>query len=604
MKFFNFKIKNEELRYYLRDIFIFLIFSFAGVLSAEIFYFSNKEETNIVTKLEIYLFFIFPFFIIALILLYLYRNKRNLDTGRIKSSIRYRLTLAFIFVSLLPSIPVFLLSSNITGKVLETFYGIDVSNALNSAYEIVLKIEEKEKKSILLTASKLNKLVHTKNLNPYEFVQEAMKLGMDDTDKYYIGFYDKNYNILLETKKLKIKPEFQLFDYNNEFNLATNTIHTREKTYIFVRLDKKDNGFILLGKSIHNGDAPLVYNIIDVKNNYNTINLWKDKIPSNVRLSISIFFIIMFLISIIISFLFARKISRPIIRLAQATQAVSSGDTNISLDFKEEGEMGILIDSFNQMVKDLRQKNEELLHIQRIAAWKEMAQRIAHEIKNPLTPIQLSAERIRKKIESNSNPEKLKEIVFESTETIIGQVKVLEHLVKEFSEFARMPAPTLVNQDIHPVIEESIGLFKENTDIQFELKFAKRLPEVYIDRRLFIGVLNNLIKNAIEAIESREINKEKPKMIRIETKLKKKVMNRYVIVKVEDSGDGIPVEIRKKIFEPYFSTKEKHGSGLGLAVVQKTIIDHQGHITVAKSELGGSCFTIELPVSRGGMLPS
>jgi nitrogen fixation/metabolism regulation signal transduction histidine kinase len=130
-----------------------------------------------------------------------------------------------------------------------------------------------------------------------------------------------------------------------------------------------------------------------------------------------------------------------------------------------------------------------------VAAWKEVAQRMAHEIKNPLTPIQLSAERIKRKLDS-PNKEKLEEIIRTGTETIIGQVRVLEHLVKEFSEFARMPSPVLINQNINPIIEESLNLFKDRENINFTLRLSKNLPEVFVDKRLFLGVINNLIKNA------------------------------------------------------------------------------------------------------------
>jgi nitrogen fixation/metabolism regulation signal transduction histidine kinase len=221
---------------------------------------------------------------------------------------------------------------------------------------------------------------------------------------------------------------------------------------------------------------------------------------------------------------------------------------------------------------------------------------MAHEIKNPLTPILLSTERIRKKYIANTNPEKLKEVILDSTETIINQVRVLEHLVKEFSEFARMPVPTLINQELNPILEESIRLFQESTDIKIQSIFAPSLPEVFLDRRLFLGVVNNLIKNAVEAIEESKDDLTNQKII-VSSKLDRKVMKRIVSIIIEDSGPGLTNELKKKVFEPYYSTKEKHGSGIGLAIVQKTIIDHHGHILVEDSKLGGCKFIIQLPLS-------
>ncbi len=596
MKLFSFKIKNEEVRYYLRDIAVFVFSVSLGIFFAEFFYFSGKEEPTVSSKLDTYFLFVLPFFILAVILSYFYRNKRNFETGKIRSSIRYRLTLAFMFVSLLPSIPIFILSSNLTGKLMETFYRVDITNALNSSYELILYSEEDDKKKLIDKTFKLMKMIYGVKSDLNFLLQEAVALGFGDTENYYIGFYSNDDTLQIESYPMRYKFSSSLFSEYKNTKLPSYTLYTNEKSYFFTKLDLSDTGYIILGIRLHKNNAANVYNILQVKNSYEALNFWKEKIPSGVRLAIALFSIGMFGISIFFSFLFARQISRPIIRLANATQAVSSGDTNISLDSKEEGEMGILIESFNQMVKDLRSKNEELLHIQRIAAWKEVAQRMAHEIKNPLTPILLSSERIRKKLESNFSPEKLRDVILDSTETIIGQVRVLEHLVKEFSEFARMPAPVLVNQPLNPIIEESVHLFRESTNITFELNLSPYLPEIYLDRRLFLGVINNLIKNAVEAIESRE-DKTKPQVIRISTKFKKRVVQRVVTLQIEDSGEGLPPELRKKIFEPYYSTKEKHGSGIGLAIVQKTVIDHHGHIYVSDSSLGGCCFTIELPTS-------
>ena len=134
-------IKNEELRYYVRDFFVFSFSILIGIFFAEFFYFSGREEIQILNKLDTYIIFILPFFILSVSVSYIYRNKRNKETGKIRSSIRYRLTLAFLFVALLPSIPIFILSSNLTGKMIETLYRIDITNALNSSMEIIKKEE-------------------------------------------------------------------------------------------------------------------------------------------------------------------------------------------------------------------------------------------------------------------------------------------------------------------------------------------------------------------------------------------------------------------------------------------------------------------------------
>jgi nitrogen fixation/metabolism regulation signal transduction histidine kinase len=593
-----FRIQNhisEEVRYYLRDLFVFSFSIFLGIFFAEFFYFSGREETPIINRLDTYVLFVLPLFVFSVLVSYVYRNKRNIETGKIRSSIRYRLTLAFLFVTLLPSVPIFILSSNLTGKLLETFYRIDITNALNASYDMIRMQEQIDRDDILQKTAVLKSKLKGKTIGKDELVNQLIELNMLDNRIFYLGIFNEDNSLILETSALKEKILPENFIESEVDNIPIYHLYRPDRSYIFTRLKWKPSGYLILGKRIHLDNSQSVHTIVAVRNSYEALNLWKEKIPSGARIAIGLFSVFMFGFSIFFSFLFARKISRPIINLANATQKISTGDTNVSLDLKEEGEMGILIDSFNQMVKDLRAKNEELMHIQRVAAWKEVAQRMAHEIKNPLTPIQLSAERIRKRLEANTNPEKLKEVIIESTETIVNQVRVLEHLVKEFTDFARMPVPTLVNQAVNPIIEESIRLFQESTDIQIEKKLAANLPEVYLDRRLFLGVMNNLIKNAVEAINDQDNNNPK-RIIKIESKLERKIVKRVLVIKIEDSGPGLPLELRKKIFEPYYSTKEKHGSGIGLAIVQKTIIDHHGHISVEDSSLGGCQFRIELPL--------
>jgi two-component system nitrogen regulation sensor histidine kinase NtrY len=594
---------SEETRYYLRDIFIFVFTISISVTLAEIFIFPTEEEIPFPTKVETYLLLLIPFFIISLILSYVYRNRRNLETGKIRSSIRYRLTLAFLFVALLPSIPIILLSSNLTGKLIEGFYRVDIANALKSSNNLVLRSELETRRNLKLKSDNFVTAVQSIPNDSYLIFKKAVQSGLFERHKYYLCYIDQ--------EKLKFESQ-GLYKYISGVDfvlipastprVSEYSLYLEDKAYYLLKYPLSDDINIIVGEQIHQDAEADVFNIVSATSTYDTVRLWKEKIPYSIRLTIGLFSFTMFLVAILFSFIFARKISRPIINLANATQKVSLGESDVKIEMTEEGEMGILIESFNQMVSDLKSKSEELMHTQRIAAWKEVAQRMAHEIKNPLTPIQLSAERIQRKFQ-NPKTENLDIIIKDATETIIGQVRVLEHLVKEFSEFARMPVPVLINQKLNPILEEAVLLFKESTDIEFELKLTDQLPEVFIDKRLFLGVINNLLKNAVEAILAEDTLVEDPdiwtkrrKKIRISSKLQRKALRRFLVIDIEDSGPGLKPALREKIFEPYFSTKENHGSGIGLAVVQKTIIDHHGHISVDDSRLGGCKFKIELPL--------
>jgi two-component system, NtrC family, nitrogen regulation sensor histidine kinase NtrY len=601
IKFFQNLKSTGEARYYIRDLYIFAICSFISIVLAETIIFSGKSKVDFVDRIYGYIFFIFPFFTLALIGSYFYRNFRIKQTGKIRSIIRYRLTLAFIFISILPSIPVFILSSNIIGRLVESFYRINISEALKSAKANINLMERDDYNEIVDKSRQFSILVNSKSLPTIDMIyRKASEMGMlSISEKYYIGFFRKN-NILSETFLFENKYGSEEFSIDPMSNYQMLNYYSEDRCYILVKINILDSeDFLIIGKRIHEKNEINILSVVNTENSYNIADLWKEKVPFALRLTLGIFSIGMFAISIIVSFLLARQISRPIVELARATQRVSKGEIDFALELKEEGEMGILIESFNQMTKDLKSNKEELLHIQRIAAWKEVAQRMAHEIKNPLTPIQLSAERIRRKLDS-ANREKFDEIVKTGTETIIGQVRVLEHLVREFSEFARMPTPVLINQSINPIIEESVNLFDHKFDIKFIMKLSKNLPEVFLDKRLFLGVINNLIKNAVESIVNfnNENENKVEGIVRITTKLERKFLRKSVVLSIEDSGPGIPDKLLDKIFEPYFSTKESHGTGIGLTIVQKTVYDHHGYISVEKSDLGGCNFLIELPTQE------
>jgi two-component system nitrogen regulation sensor histidine kinase NtrY len=228
----------------------------------------------------------------------------------------------------------------------------------------------------------------------------------------------------------------------------------------------------------------------------------------------------------------------------------------------------------------------ELERAQRMAAWREVARRIAHEVKNPLTPIQLSAQRLKKrygqKIGNNDG-----QVFEECTNMIIDQVEGLKRLVNEFSSYARMPAPNLAMNDIKQIVEESVSLYKE-TQKGVEIVFHDTIevPPFRVDREQMKRMMINLLDNAIDAIE---------KEGHVEVQLFFDRDRQVVTIEVADDGQGIPPEHRARVFEPYFSTK-KHGTGLGLAIVSDIISDHNGSIRVQEREPRGSRFIIELPV--------
>ena len=230
----------------------------------------------------------------------------------------------------------------------------------------------------------------------------------------------------------------------------------------------------------------------------------------------------------------------------------------------------------------------QLQKAERAAAWREVARRMAHEIKNPLTPVQLSAQRLQRKY-----GDKLGEdgsVFKECTKTIIDQVEVLKNLVNEFSRYARMPVTTPTLNDLNAVVADSVVLFQDaHKDIIFDYKPAENLPKFSLDAEQINRVMINLLDNAVAAINKKEG--------RIAITVSYDEQYRKVVVAVADDGAGVPASYKRKVFEPYFSTK-KSGTGLGLAIVSSIISDHHGQVQISDNTPTGTIISFQLPVAE------
>jgi len=234
-----------------------------------------------------------------------------------------------------------------------------------------------------------------------------------------------------------------------------------------------------------------------------------------------------------------------------------------------------------------------LIRAQRVATWRDVARRLAHEIKNPLTPIQLCAERIRRHF--GNAPPASRELVDECTATIVGEVEGLKALVDEFSQFARMPSPRTVTADLNALLDETLGLYDGLfKNIAVERHFSSTLPRTRFDPEQLRRVVVNLIDNAVDALEQHLRDSLNGRRGVIVVQTEHDPASGMVRVIVRDNGPGISTTAREKLFMPYFSTKRR-GSGLGLAIVRRIVVEHGGSIEVGDNTPSGTTFTIELP---------
>ncbi len=297
------------------------------------------------------------------------------------------------------------------------------------------------------------------------------------------------------------------------------------------------------------------------------------------------------LITILLGAFVARRMTANLDRLIEGAQAAARGDLHHRVSMRSKDEIGELARSFNAMMEDLETSKERLVMAERIAAWQEIARRLAHEIKNPLTPIQMSVETMRK-CKKKQHPS-FDEIFEESTVTILEETARLKRIVGEFAEFARMPKPMLMPIDLSEAVTNCLGLYQGTTPIKRDL--SDSLPPILADRDQLSQMLLNLLENARDAIESRSPDDSAaPGRITISTRANER-SDRVEIV-IEDNGPGIPDNVKDKLFTPYFTTKQG-GTGLGLAIVHRMVSDHGGRISITDAVGGGARFQLEFPAS-------
>jgi len=252
-------------------------------------------------------------------------------------------------------------------------------------------------------------------------------------------------------------------------------------------------------------------------------------------------------------------------------------------------EIGQVGSAFNLMMEDLRDAEERLVIAERIAAWQEIARRLAHEIKNPLTPIQMAMDTLRKTWRKQ-HPS-FGEILEESTATVLEEADRLKRIVSEFSDFARMPKPDVHPADLNEIVAGALTLYQGATPV--ERRLSRPLPLLEVDKGQMTQVLLNLVENARDAIAGKDDG-------RILVSTRKGDAGDRVELAVEDNGPGVPPELRDRVFTPYFTTKEgKGGTGLGLAIVHRIISDHGGRIVVGEAPGGGARMVVELPLRPG-----
>jgi nitrogen fixation/metabolism regulation signal transduction histidine kinase len=293
----------------------------------------------------------------------------------------------------------------------------------------------------------------------------------------------------------------------------------------------------------------------------------------------------------------AERIADPVNRLTRATRRIARGDLDARVAATSSDELRRLVEDFNQMAADLKRQRRELERTQRLEAWADMARQVAHDIKNPLTPIQLSAEHAQRVNLDRGRP--LSPVLDECVNSILSQVKLLRQISAEFSSFASSPTPRPEPTVLPALIEEVVEPYRTGLAhrIGIDVQAPADLPPVTIDRTLFARALTNVIENALHAMPGSGRLTVVSRQSSVDLARSSVDGRQPIVVEVTDTGVGMDQEALNKIFEPYFSTKAT-GTGLGLTIAKRNIELNGGTIAVASKRGTGTTVTMTLPVEK------
>lgn len=720
-------LRREEAKRRKREGWVILVLTLTVVLFAffEVQLPEVSTDYSLTNNIAFFLLLNINIILLILLIFLVVRNLVKLIFERKKrilgSRLRVRLVVAFVTLSLVPTLLLFVVAGGFVTRSFDRWFDVQIENALQGSLEIGQAYYQNSANNALFYARQLSQRMTQEGLfesqrtaDLKEFIQAKQReysLGTvevfaPDRQLLVVAFNDQ------VPTGVTIKPESDFLNRALRGLEVTRTQAFGEGDIIrggvpVYSADRKILGAVVVDYYVPKSITNRALQISRSYEQYKHLTALKRPVKNSYILTLLLITLVIIFSATWFGLYLAKGITVPIQQLAEGTHEVAHGNWDYQIEAAGDDEIGTLVDSFNQMTRDLKQINLELARrgrytetllgniaagvisvdqagnittmnkaaeqmlgvkagealgktyagvfqsehlramreimeqmksggtierevkiplpdqiltavvtaamlrgddennlgimvfleditqiqkVQRMEAWREVARRIAHEIKNPLTPIQLSAERLRKRyaklLEGDGG------ILDKCTSTIIRQVEDLKNLVNEFSQFARLPAAELAANDLNEIVRESLFLFKEgHKGISFQFNKAD-IPALELDRDQIKRVLINLLDNAVAAVEEKG-------EIKISTSYSP--ASGVVLLEVADDGCGLAPEVRARIFNPYFSTK-KDGTGLGLAIVSAIVADHRGNIRVRSNEPKGTRFIIELPVRDHGAM--
>lgn len=478
----------------------------------------------------------------------------------------YLITLAFISVLLLFKLEKFRL--NFREKLFASFFIVSVIPivllAIYTRSFIKNKYDNNFQNEII---SDLNLISQSFKTNQINFSNlDSLSKDQNKILRNLLNKTDKNFNLFLKTNLVSTTNDelykSDLLDMRVDADAYYNIVYLR-KDFFSKTEEIGVYSFVVGYKPFFDSKNNLI-GLMSSQTVYkqNEIN---EELTEILTFIFGIYFIVIIILLVFVTFL-THRFSSPILKLQNATERISLGDSNVELKINRKDEIGNLLESFNKMAKELESSKDKLKKAEREAAWRDIARRVAHEIKNPLTPMKLSIQHLFD-VYNNGNQNNFPEVLKKTRNIIINEIDKLNRIATEFSNFAKLSGKNYEEVDLNEVIEEVVSLYKLAPDIEFIDSLDKDAGKILADRQELNRVFQNLIKNSIQAIESSG---------RIEIKTYKD--GNYIYAEIRDNGSGIDDSVMKDLFEPNFSTKST-GMGLGLAITKKTLDEMKAVIT-------------------------
>ncbi len=575
-----------------RNFFIIIIFFLTLFLSFITFLtfidrsFIKLNEQNLQTVLILNIIFLLIFFILIFVDI---KNsiKNNINVRGSLANRKY--IISFGLFTLIPSLLIAIFSLFVFSFALEKYFDKKITTAVNNSYEIAKNyVDEKRNKiqsEIILIAFDLNKYhnMYLTDLERFKSFINTQNLIRDIDQLYLIN--SKGELILSANNSEYIKIEDRAIEMVLSDDRPLKIINApQNRSAAVIRLQNFDDTFLYVVKNLDKNISNYLLESEEAINFYYTV----ENQSLGIRISFAIIYIsiitLLLFLSITIAIRFSSRFFISINNLISASEKIGLGNLDAKVpELKADREMELLNKNFNSMIEKLKDQQDKLLSNERHEAWETVARKMAHEIKNPLTPIQLTIDNLNSKYLPNL-PEGKKEKYQSNLKTILKQIKQIENLVNEFSDFARMPKPLVKNNDLIKVLNENIDLLKK-IDVTIKFRIINKISKEVIlnfDNEQFNRLFFNLIKNSIESIKEKDKKTNKSlKNIDIEINQRRD----YITINIIDTGEGFKDKKTKDIIKPYYTTKQK-GTGLGLSIVDKIINDHNGSIKFLNTNNG------------------